>query len=450
MTPRARLDRARQLLDTPPPTPLPGQLTVTGPDLIAEGFHGPGGWGEGRRILGLAARAIGLEWDAAACATAAAAGHTVIRCDVAAYPTAPFVGRIVGKVDSPPCQAWSRAGKGLGLLDQPLVHQAVEDLAHGRDTRAKLLTACKDPRSLLAAEPMRWHHDLRPEWIAMEEVPDVLPLWRQYMAALRGWGYSVWCGILNAANYGVPQARYRAILIASRVRPVVPPEPTHTQHPTGDDLFGQSLPGWVSMADALGWTTGVMVNTRGERRTPGGNEFSADVPSQTLVKSARSWVLQTNRGHVRPDGDRQLVNPEQQPAPTVTTKTGEQWVLRNGNQTRAAVRTLTEPAPAMHFGHNSARVEWVRTRPATTVCATGRIAPPGHRDRSPNGESQYASPDTVRITQAEAAILQSFRQDYPWQGTKTKQFEQIGNAVPPLLAAHVLSAATGVPMPAAP
>jgi hypothetical protein len=28
----------------------------------------------------------------------------------------------------PPCQAWSMAGKRLGLLDQPLVHQAVADL----------------------------------------------------------------------------------------------------------------------------------------------------------------------------------------------------------------------------------------------------------------------------------------------------------------------------------
>ncbi|MFF2228279.1 DNA cytosine methyltransferase [Streptomyces globisporus] len=485
----AALDRARARLDTPPTTPIPGQLdlrsTHMDTDLIVEGFHGPGGWAEGRRILGLTTRAVGMEWDAAACNTAKAAGHTVIRCDVATMPTAPFQRRVKGKVDSPPCQAWSRAGKGLGLVDQPLVHQAVEDLAAGRDTRAKLLTACKDPRSLLAAEPMRWHHDLRPEWIAMEEVPDVLPLWKQYAAILRTWGYSVWVGILNAADYGVPQTRRRAILIASRVRTVGPPAPTHTQHPGGEDLFGDNLPGWVSMADALGWNEGIVVNTRGERRTPGGNEFSADEPSQALVKSARSWVLRN--GTQKNAAVREL----DEPAGTLffgARCNDVSWVLRNGNQPNAAVRSSNEPAPTMAFGNNSARVEWVlksrrdsdawvakegprenrrvsepaptftgeahrwgwtQTRPATTVCATDRIAPPGHRDRSPKGESQFASPDTVRITQAEAAVLQSFPADYPWQGTKTKQFEQIGNAVPPLLAAHVLSAATGVPMPAA-
>jgi len=410
--------------------------------MIVEGFHGPGGWAEGRRLLGLTERAVGMEWDAAACATAATAGHTVIRCDVAAYPTAPFKGRIKGKVDSPPCQAWSRAGKGLGLLDQPLVHQAVEDLAHGRDTRAALLTACKDKRSLLAAEPMRWHHDLRPEWIAMEEVPDVLPLWKQYAMLLRAWGYSVWCGILNTADYGVPQTRRRAILVASRVRPVAPPVPTHTQYPGGDDLFGESLRGWVSMADALGWDAGHTVNTRGERRTPGGNDFSADGPSWCLTEKTRSWVLRN--GTQKNAAVREL----DEPAGTLffgARCNDVSWVLRNGNQPNAAIRGSDEPAPTIAFGNNAARIEWVQQRPATTVCATNRIAPPGHRDRSPGGESQFASPATVRITQAEAAVLQSFPADYPWQGTKTKQFEQIGNAVPPLLAAHVLSVATGVP-----
>lgn len=398
-------------------------------------------------MLGLSE--VGMEWDMAACRTRMAAGHrATIRTDIAAYPTAPFSGRVTVKVDSPPCQAWSRAGKGLGLVDQPLVHQAVADLAAGRDTRAQLLTACKDPRSLLAAEPMRWHHDLRPETILMEEVPDVLPLWKQYAAILRGWGYSVWTGILNAADYGVPQTRRRAILIASRIRDITAPTATHAQHPQGADLFGPGLLPWVSMAEALGWGATdrpVPTVTAGGGKTGGAEPFPSQARAALMASRDRGdWVLHTNRGNVRLDGERQLVNPEGQPAPTVTTKTGEQWILRNGNQPNAATRRPDEPAPTMAFGNNSARVEWVQDRPATTVCATDRIGPPGHRDRSPGGESQFASPDTVRITAQEAAVLQTFHADYPWQGTKTKQFEQIGNAVPPLLAAHIAAAGLGL------
>jgi DNA (cytosine-5)-methyltransferase 1 len=149
------------------------------------------------------------------------------------------------------------AGKRLGLLDQPLVHQAVADLAAGRDTRAGLLTACRDERSLLAAEPMRYLHALhqadQPQWVVMEEVPDVLPLWRQYAAILRTWGFSAWTGILNAADYGVPQTRRRAILLASRLRTAAPPEPTHAAVPEPESLFGPGRQRWVSMAEALGW-----------------------------------------------------------------------------------------------------------------------------------------------------------------------------------------------------
>lgn len=353
--------------------------------MITDLFAGSRGWSEGLKLLNL--RDIGLEWDTNACKTAAAAGHLTIQTDVAAYPTAPFEDRCRGLIASPPCQAWSRAGKGDGLKDQPLVHQAVEDLAFGRDTRAELKTACKDERSILAAEPMRWLHDLRPEWTCMEEVPGVLPLWRQYAVYLRGWGYSVWTGVLNAADYGVPQTRKRAILIASRTRPVTAPEPTHAQDPA-HDLFGDCLPGWVSMADALGWTDGITVNTRGERKTVGGNDFSADGPSWCLTEKTRSWVLKSRR-----DSDT--------------------WIATNGPREN---RRGDQPAPT--FTGEAHRWSWA------------------------------ADDETHRVTVEEAAVLQSFRPDYPWQGSRTAQFLQVGNAIPPLLAAHIVSAATGIPMPA--
>lgn len=256
--------------------------------MILEGFGGPGGWAVILRRR--QALHVGMELDRWACATRAAEGHPTIRCDVTQYPTAPFKGRITGKVDSPPCQAWSQSGHMLGLEDQPLVHQAVEDLAVGRDTRTKLLTACKDPRSLLAAEPMRWHHDLRPEWIAMEEVPAVLPLWQQYADVLIGWGYSVWCGVLNAADYGLGQKRRRAILIASRVRQVRRPEATHYDPRKGDQFWGEP---WVSMADALGWGyTGRPAPTV----TGGGVEGGGAEPWSSTSRAAMHAAME-NTGH---------------------------------------------------------------------------------------------------------------------------------------------------------
>jgi DNA (cytosine-5)-methyltransferase 1 len=85
----------------------------------------------------------------------------------------------------------------------------------------------------------------------------------------------------------------------------------------------------------------------------------------------------------------------------------------------------------------------VQDRPATTVQGDPRIGRPGHKGREPGGESQFAV-DSVRITVEEAAVLQSFRPDYPWAGTQTARFRQVGDAVPPRLAMAVVGEATGI------
>lgn len=340
--------------------------------LIVDCFGGPGGWAEGLRSLGLSE--VGIEIDPWACATRAAAGHPTIRADVAACPIAPF-GGAWGLIFSPPCQDWSRAGKGAGRAGET---------GH------------------LVDQVPRWVGDIRPEWVACEQVPDVLPVWREFAYQFEVWGYSTWCGILNAADYGVPQCRPRAIFIASQARAVTPPAATHAEHPH-PVMFGDELLPWVTMAEALGCLANTVLST-------GTNSEQAHgyVAYERSAEAARSWQL--NPGRTASQPNRRTYDPG------------------------------TEPAPTIAFGHDMA--SWCWERPATTVCADNRIAPPGHRDRA-GGERQFTV-GTVKVTEAEALTLQSMPADYPVKGNKHQRALQIGNLIPPRLAAHVVAAAAGI------
>jgi DNA (cytosine-5)-methyltransferase 1 len=311
--------------------------------------------------------------------------------------------------------------------------------------------------SSLVLEPARFIAACRPEWVALEQVPSVLPLWQAYAAELRRMGYSTWTGKLNAADYGVPQTRERAILIASRVRQVSRPEPTHYDARKGDQLWGTP---WVSMADALGWGAdgrpAVSVTAGGT--AAGGAEPFGHRGRDALAaeRDAGRWILHTNRDQ-RPDRSRQTADPQSAPAPALTSKSGGQWVLRTsfgkpaagpksngtGSHGTHEMDPLTRPAHA------------VTTKAKDWVLRSGQTIAGGPRAEREAGEPAVsitsntrcqwiAEQDSVRITVEEAAILQSFPAGYPWQGTKTKRFEQVGNAIPPLLAEHVLAMAAGI------
>lgn len=259
---------------------------------VVDLFSGAGGWSMGLRAIGGAD--VGVELWEPATRTAHAAGHAVIRADVAKYPAEVFAGW-EGLIASPPCQTFSAAGKKEGAAAIGAIRSHLLACRHGW---VRPSGPVADPRSELMLEPLRWVWAVRPRWVALEQVPGVLPLWQTYSLVLAELGYEAWCGVVNAADYGVPQDRRRAVLLASMDGEPGRPRATHG---------GNGLPPLVSMSDALGWSG--------------------------WVNTGRAWQKGGDRS------DAQCVDASQ-PAPTVTGQSGGQWRIHP----RAEVwRAMTVP-----------------------------------------------------------------------------------------------------------
>jgi DNA (cytosine-5)-methyltransferase 1 len=364
---------------------------VCGGGMIYDLFAGPGGWDEGMALLDpvRAFGIVGIELDDAACQTAEAAAHRRIQRDVSYMPVP---ADMEGLIASPPCQAWSTAGKGLGKLDQPRIMLHLDRIRKAGHWLHYSREGWHDERSPLVLEPIRWALEGHPAWVACEQVPAVLPFWQVFAGILEDHGYRTATGILSAEQYGVPQTRKRAILVAG-LDQVSLPEPTHQPYSKRKPCDPTSpLPRWVSMAEALGWGF-------------------HDEPSATVSAGG------TKSGGAEPFANagyrRRLAQ-----------------VMNAAGATGLAPRVASHPAATI-TGKGTAA--WVHDRPATTIACDPRVFQPGGHHQ-PGQQSQNA----IRVTVEEAARLQSFPPGYPWQGGKTKQYEQVGNAIPPLLAAAVL------------
>jgi DNA (cytosine-5)-methyltransferase 1 len=385
-----------------------------GESVILDLYAGAGGWDEGARLAS-AGPLVGIDNWLDACRTAHAAGHPRVCADIATYPTTPFTGRVRGLLGSPPCTPYSTAGKGLGKVDKPYVHELVDAFAAGHRYAEHAWTwnIWADPLSHHAAQPVRWIRDLRPDWVCLEQVPGVLPLWQHIGRVLTGWGYSVWTGKLCAADYGVPQTRTRAFLIASRSRRVGPPPSTHYDPRRGTAIFGTP---WVSMAQALGWdgTLDRLTNSRAAGNTSAPSApVATGRPGPTLTSQSSRWKVM--------------------PARTVCGDRGPRWAYGPGASYATGFVLETEQRSETAAGRVPHLVSG--DRPAPVVVAN---ADRWELHAEGNGEAT-----SKRVGIVEAAVLQGFRPDYPWHGNQTSRFGQVSNAVPPPLAGAVIRAAIG-------
>lgn len=348
------------------------------------------GWGVACHRLGILE--YGVEIAKSAIRMRAANGMRTIYRDVWSgllYPWMVPFHRLY--IASPPCQTFSIAGKGEGREALEQVLAAIDARLFERPADLIALGERLDPRTALVLAPLAhiWAH--RPELVALEQVPEVLPVWHAYATVMRGMGYSVHVEIMRSEQYGVPQTRRRAILMARLDGKVQPPAPTHSQYyPTSPGRLDPGVQKWVSMAEALGFG---LFDRPSPTITGGGTETGGAEPIAKLARytESESWVL---KGNQKPAGSTTLSGYQERsvnaPAQSITSQAGlyrfeeRPALLRSqygvgGNTDERGERLVDEPAStitsksgSMKWVHESAhsQANGVKYRPMTVPAKT--------------------------------------------------------------------------------
>jgi len=206
-------------------------------------------------------------------------------------------------------------------------------------------------------------------------------------------GFEIVADVLNAADYGAPQTRRRAVIVgwnkkAGVPKPDFPPSPTHAT-----PSVNSTLPKWVTVKQAIADLPNPVGTEIRDCEGPLNLHFGRN-PTKTSLARYKA---------VPPGGNRfdlQLNAPELTPAC---------WLRKPSGGTDL-------------FG----RLWW--DRPSVTI-RTEFFKPE---------KGRYLHPVKHRpITHREAARLMGFPDDFPFVGSKTEVAKQIGNAVPPPLAGAI-------------
>lgn len=306
-------------------------------------------------------------------------------------------------VGGPSCQGFSTSG-GLSR-------------ASGRDEH--------DPRNRLFINYLDLVDELRPSWIVFENVPGLL-LYNQGRVALdivrafREIGYKVVPMILLAADFGVPQLRRRLVFVGNR---------------TGADI---SFPAATHGNPDL-WRNYALPFAHLSRIGHGGDEHV--LPHVTFADACSD---------LPPVGEGMSIDGVKYPA---KAETGYQRLMRKGSRLvrqhaasdlaaldRLAARTLKEGQNWRDIPAELLPERFRRIRPydATTILKRLQNEAPAYTITTKFNEGTtgaFIHPEQARtITLREAARLQSFPDRFVFSGSASQIRQQIGNAVPPLLA----------------
>ena len=385
-------------------------------------FAGCGGLSEGFYKQGFSALAH-VEIDHSCCETLKTRmkyyhyenyDSAVLEADITSKDILMKIKNIVGDrsvdliIGGPPCQSFSPLGKA-------------KDDNNMQD----------DPRNYLFENYVKVLNYFKPKMFVFENVTGLLDteikgksIFKMILRRLRR-NYHVISDpdtiVLNATNYGVPQERKRVILIGVRkdidldVKDVYASITKTHYLPGASEKARYGLKKYVTVRDAIG-DLPKLLQGEGKKNMEYPNSYASCNEYVKQIRKENDTVL---RDHVA-----RRNNP----------KDVERYRVMAENHWNFL--ELLEYRPDL--GHekkrvffNSYKVQWW-DMPARTIIA--------HLHKDGN---QFIHPDPEQgrsITVREAARLQSFPDDFVFEGSRSEQFKQIGNAVPPLLAEAIAKA----------
>lgn len=355
-------------------------------------FCGAGGLSEGFRQAGYAVVA-GNDIDAAA-------GETYR----ATHPDAEFIlGPIQDVAVGRLCKASGLKPGGLDVLLGGPPCQAYSVYNHQRGMH--------DARATLFREYLRIVEGMNPKWVVMENVTGITSIAggavvQSIKDELRKLGYSVECRILKAEDYGVPQERRRVVFIGNRLGlPVEFPAPTHGPADSG-------LTPFTSIWDAIGDLPALANGEKG-RIAP-------------YASKATNWFQK----YVRENAREIILNHE---APRLSTiNEARMKHIPIGGSWRDIPHDLL-PEGMKKAKRSDHTKRYGRMRPDGLSCTV--------LTKCDIHWGAYIHPYQDRaISVREAARIQAFPDTFAFQGSRTEQYVQVGNAVPPLLGRNVAEA----------
>jgi len=344
-------------------------------------FCGAGGLSEGLRQAGFHVLA-GNDFDEAAGATYARThkearflGGPIQNLTVNDFLRAARLkpGQLSVLAGGPPCQAYSVYNHQRGMHDE---------------------------RSFLFKEYLRLVDGLAPEWVIMENVMGLLSTGqgaavRAITEGFKSLGYDIAFKVLKAEEYGVPQERRRVVFIGNRIgKPIIFPEVTH----------GPELEPLTTVFDAI---SDLPRLKNGEACS--GTAYATDPRSsyQAELRHGTQGVLNHSAPRLASINEQRMRH----------IPPGGSWRDIPVELLPAGMKKARRCDHTKRYG----RLDWGAL--ASTILTKCDIH-----------WGAYIHPEDDRsLTVREAARFQSFPDWFEFEGSRTEQFVQVGNAVPPLL-----------------